>query len=300
MKRLLVLSLFVLSFAACDDDVVDVDLIVLDAPALLNSISLDGMVHLKWSDEAYESAPADMFLEYRVYSATADIDTDPPSCGQTWDLEGTTVYGTEYLVDGLENGVPRCFTVAGITIDNQEGELAIPRLDTPRPDARNVLIWAYQVSPPQSGFIFFDDVNGDGRVGALELGAVGDGGRNDIDFWIDRDVATGDFYLMPERTGTLVAQYGTGIIDDLTSIDIAPSIGFDVTGIQALPGYGYVFEMDGGDGYLRYGALRVTHVGAEYMLFDWSYQTDPGNPELSVHGGGPVSDATGIRIKLKN
>jgi hypothetical protein len=29
-----------------------------------------------------------------------------------------------------------------------------------------------------------------------------------------------------------------------------------------------------------YGAIRVTAVGPNYIIFDWSYQTDPGNPEL--------------------
>jgi hypothetical protein len=40
--------------------------------------------------------------------------------------------------------------------------------------------------------------------------------------------------------------------------------------------------MDGGDGFLRYGAVRVTHVGQTFLIFDWAYQTDPGNPELLV------------------
>ena len=29
----------------------------------------------------------------------------------------------------------------------------------------------------------------------------------------------------------------------------------------------------------------MTHVGQDYVIFDWSYQTDPGNPELHVGGG---------------
>ena len=49
-----------------------------------------------------------------------------------------------------------------------------------------------------------------------------------------------------------------------------------------MPGFGYVFEMDGGDGFKRYGALRVTHVGQDFLIVDWAFQTDPGNPELLV------------------
>jgi hypothetical protein len=35
--------------------------------------------------------------------------------------------------------------------------------------------------------------------------------------------------------------------------------------------------------------VRITHVGADYVILDWAYQTDFGNPELRrvVAGGGP-------------
>jgi hypothetical protein len=48
-----------------------------------------------------------------------------------------------------------------------------------------------------------------------------------------------------------------------------------------VPGYAYVVETTLSDG-LHYGALRVTHTTANYMIFDWAYQSDPGNPELRV------------------
>ncbi len=67
---------------------------------------------------------------------------------------------------------------------------------------------------------------------------------------------------------------------DLSSIDVAPSATYGTAGIEALPGWGYVFQTDGGDGFHRYGAVRVTHVGQNYLILDWSFQTDYGNPEL--------------------
>ena len=54
--------------------------------------------------------------------------------------------------------------------------------------------------------------------------------------------------------------------------------------IQAVPGYGYVFQIIEGST-LHYGALRMTHVGRDYVIFDWSFQTDVGNPELQVRAG---------------
>ena len=293
MKRLFALSLLTMTLVACDDDIVNVVPTVLDAPTTLTSISLDGAVHLVWSNNAYNNAPEGAFWEYRVYSTGYSLDDD--LCDEAWDLEGSTIFGSEFLVGSLTNGSPMCFGVVSVSIDGEESDWSPLRADTPRPDARNVLLFAFQAGPTLSGFRFFQDVDGDGLVGALELGAVGDGSRTDIDFWVNRD-ANGDFYLMPERAGTSVALYGAGPIEDLTSIDIAPEIGFSPDGIEALPRFGYVFEMDGGDDFARYGAVRVTHVGPEYLIFDWSYQTDPGNPELSVHGGGPVADASGIVV----
>ena len=65
--------------------------------------------------------------------------------------------------------------------------------------------------------------------------------------------------------------------------------------IQAVPGYGYVFEIVDGST-LRYGALRVTHVGRDYLIFDWSYQTDPGNAELVVRAGLETSLPAGFPV----
>ena len=56
-------------------------------------------------------------------------------------------------------------------------------------------------------------------------------------------------------------------------------------------------HLDGGDGFARYGAVRTTHVGTDYLIFDWSYQTDPGNPELRRHGGLPSGDGGGLVIR---
>jgi hypothetical protein len=76
-------------------------------------------------------------------------------------------------------------------------------------------------------------------------------------------------------------------VTDLTSIDVAPlRSAFGTGAIEAVPGYAYVFETRLSDG-LHYAALRVSHVSASYVIFDWAYQSDPGNPELRrVRGPG--------------
>lgn len=266
----------------------------LPAPTTLTSLSLNSAVHLTWTDNAFQTRP-NGFRWYRVYSTSLNIDAVPnPLCGATWSLEGTSV-SPEFLATALTNGVPRCFGVSAESIEGFESEWSPLRGDTPRPDARNLLMYPYQADQLKSGFRFWLDANADGKVGATELANVVDGNRTDIDFWIFR--GPGDtLSFVPERAGVTVALYGNAPIADLTSIDVAPTTGYAATAIDAVPGYGYVFQMPGGDGFARFGALRVTHVSRDYIIFDWSYQTDPGNPELIVAAGLARPDKGGMAI----
>ncbi len=253
--------------------------LALDAPAWLNSTSLNGAIALDWADNAFQAEPQG-FKIYRVYSTPYDLDQG--TCGATWVLEGTTV-SPEFVAGALPNGVPRCFGVSAESIEGFESLWSPIRDDTPRPDARNVLIYARQTQDAGSGFRFWRDLNNDQQSQPGELGLISSGSASDIDFSVERDVS-GALFLTPVRTGTAVQAYGSIPVEDLTGVDFAPLTGYSTLPIQAVPGWGYVFEMDEGDGFYRYGAVRVTHVGQDYLILDWAYQTDPGNPEL-VRGG---------------
>jgi hypothetical protein len=261
------------------------------SPAWLSSISLNGAIHLEWEDGSYLNDPT-RFKWYRIYSTAYDLDSG--LCGTDWLLEGTTV-APEFLASAMSNGVPRCFGVSGESREGYESLWSPLRQDTPRPDARNTLVFAYDENKPQSGFRFWQDVNSDGRAQSAELGLVQDGDRTDIDFWVYRDPTDSTLWLVPEFSGTQMRLYSTTPLADLTSIDFAPVSGYSRNMVQAVPGYGYVFEIVEGST-LRYGALRVTHVGRDYMIFDWSFQTDQGNPELQVRAGQSTAMATGTGV----
>jgi hypothetical protein len=263
----------------------------LERPATLSSTSLNGAIALDWSDNAYASDPA-RFEWYRVYSTSYDLDAG--LCGAVWSLEGTTV-SPEFVVGVLPNGVPRCFGVSAISTEGYESLWSPLRQDTPRPDARNLLVYAFTANSALSGFRFWDDVNQDGAAQPTELGLVQDGNRTDIDFWVYRDPTDSTLWLVPEFSGTSVQLYGNGPIGDLTDIDFAPAAGYSRNMIEAAPGYGYVFEIVEGST-VRYGALRVTHVGRSYLIFDWSFQTDPGNPELVGHANLPTALESGTVV----
>jgi len=264
----------------------------LDRPNSLISISLNGSIHLEWDDNSYLTAPA-RFKWYRIYSTAYDLDSG--LCGTNWLLEGTTT-APEFLVSAMPNGVPRCFGVSAVSREGYESLWSVLRQDTPRPDARNTLAFAYDENQAQSGFRFWKDANADGRAQGTELGLILDGSRTDIDFWVYRDPSDSTLWLVPEFTGTQIRLYSTSPLADLTSIDFAPASGYSRDMIQAVPGYGYVFEIVEG-ATVRYGALRVTHVGRDYLIFDWSYQTDPGNPELQVRAGLETSLPAGFEVR---
>lgn len=270
--------------AACGDDDDDINGpgIAPETPSSLSSTSLDGAVALVWSDNPFQSDP-DIFANYRIYSTTYDIDND--ACGSDWAVEGTTV-APEFLVGALANGIPRCFSVTAVSVDGLESNRSPLRGDTPRPDSRNIALAAAPTTANGAGFRFWDDLNADGDVQLDELGLVRSANAPDIDFFVDRD-GNGDLFLAPVRAGTGVEYYNeSDPVEDLTSIDFAEDRsgqgGYRTSAIQALPGFGYVFEMDGGDGFVRYGAVRVQHVGTTFLILDWAFQTDPGNPELIV------------------
>ena len=262
------------------------------APGWLSSISLNGAIHLEWDDTSYIAAPT-RFKWYRIYST--DYNLDSGLCGTNWLLEGTTV-APEFLASALTNGVPRCFGVSAISREGYESLWSPLRQDTPRPDARNTLVFAYEQNQPQSGFRFWQDVNADGVAQTSELGLIQNGNLTSIDFWVHRDPTDSTLWLVPEFSGTKIQLYSTSPVADLTSIDFAPDSGYTRNMIQAVPGYAYVFQIVEGTT-LRYGALRVTHVGRDYLIFDWSFQTDPGNPELQIRAGQSVAMPTGTGVQ---
>jgi len=260
-----------------------------DVPAELFSTTLDGAVALTWTDNAYLSDP-DNFESYRIYSTSYNIDApagaDP--CGTSWRLEGTTV-APEFLVGAMVNGVSRCFSVSAANHNGAESARSAVKFDTPRPDSRNQVLYPIQLRSDSSGFRFWDD-DGDNVVEDGALGRVRDGSSSDVDFYLDRD-GSGRLFLTPSRAGTGVEFYSQDPVEDLTSIDAAPCLAasdpnvcsrYSSAPIEAAPGMGYVFEMEAGDQFLRYGSIRVSHVGPTFLILDWAFQTDPGNPELMV------------------
>ncbi len=281
-------------FEGTPSDIVVVDeRLRLGQPQWIVGTSLNGAIHLAWDDSPYTNEP-EGFKQYRVYSAAGFLGDLGYECDAVWGLEGTTI-APEFLAGAMPNGEARCFGVTAESIEGWESLWSDIWADTPRPDSRNVLISALDVDLATSGFRFWLDSNGDGIAVETELGLVLPGNQANLDFRVTRDVS--GFWIEPRRLATTMTVYPDQPVADLTSIDLAPVNGYTGLARLAEVGNGYVFQMDEGDGFFRYGAIRVTHIGSEVMIFDWSYQTDPGNPELSVGAGIFTAGGRGVVVE---
>lgn len=270
-----------------NSNVVTVDSrLTLEAPDSLFSTSLNGAVELDWTDNAFLSNPAG-FKWYRVYSASAVSDS---VCNSDWVLEGATV-SPDFIVGALTNGIPRCYAVSAIDTLGDESLWSPVRDDTPRPDARNIALYPVQSNAGSAGLEFWDGT-------ANGFGLVVNGGSPAANFFVSQH-ADSTLWLVPvTASGTTMQQYGIGPLNDLTSIDWAPTTGYSSTSLEAQPGDGYVFQVVNGST-VRYGAVRITHVGRDFLILDWSFQTDPGSQELIRAAGQTVAVPTG-RLVLRH
>lgn len=251
--------------------------LVLPAPTTLSSIALDSAIHLDWADNAFLAFPA-RFKWYRVYST--GFNAAGAVCDTSWVLEGTTV-SHEFLSAQLTNGVARCYGVSAISVEGYESLWSPLVEDTPRPDARNVLVWSDAANAALAGFRFWNDANNNGYPDPGELGLVEASTRTDIDFLVHLQTTDSTLWIEPVFAGDSLQLYQGTPIADLTSIHTAPASGYARTLLQAQPGYGYVFERVV-NGQVFYAGLRVSAVSRQYVIFDWSVQTAAGNPDLQI------------------
>lgn len=245
----------------------------LRAPASLTSTTLDNAIELIWSDDSYQSNPTN-FRHYTVWSSAYDLDAGV--CLDPWSVEGTSV-APRFVVSAITNSIPRCFRVNGEALDGGVSAYSPIRFDTPRYGSAVLQLRAAQVAPLSAGFTFWRDLDGDQRTTRNELGWVGSESDPGIDLALD--LIGGELLLTPVRPGVRILAWPT-LVASLADIDLAPATGYGRNAVAAVAGSGYVIEMDGPDGYRRYGALRVIGQGPSFIYFEFAFQGDPGNPEL--------------------
>lgn len=248
----------------------------LPPPEDLSAIALDGAVELSWSPNARLANPS-AFSYYRVYSTVFHAAQN--LCDTQWVLEGTTV-SEDFIASGLPNGQPRCFDVSAISVDGHESDWPTPIAIAPSASG-DVVVFSAQDSLAKSGFSF-------GSSGSPRS-MTASGARTDIDVRVDRH-ADGSIWIVPVKSQTTVALYSAEPIPNLSALSVAPSSGYSSSAIQAKAKLGYAIQTARSDG-MHYAGLRVAAVGHNFIVFEWSYQPDAGDPVFhhAAMGGGAIA-----------
>ena len=241
-------------------------------PSNLEAIALDNAVYLRWADVGRDSPD---FSFYRVYLELPD---GPALVGET---------DSPAFFDRLApNGSTTRYSVSSVDDQGHESGLSAIVAGTPRPDFHGEVVYDFFDQPAVSGFRFQADENTNPIVSGS------DAGRH---FRLETD-ANG-WWLVPGPgarvypDGFITTALRCGPAADATCVELtsAPTSGYIAADVGIVPQTTYVLQVPGDDGQYRYAAIRVELVGFDQnddalMIFDWSYQLQPGNPMLSRMG----------------
>lgn len=237
------------------------------APRGVAAAALDGAAYVFWDDAPSEESD---FSAYRVYSTTDEADfflgeTDSPG-----------------FMDLLaENGSTYAYRVTSLDDQGHESGFSEPARATPRPDYAGEVVYAHQDSAAASGFRFRSTdgkavLSGDDPARHFRLEA------DDRALWL---VPGRSVEVHSESRWTSALKCGPGADSDCVSWESAPTTGYSTAPAAVETLHAYMFRVAGADGRTRYGTVRIGATGAdqdgrELIVFDWAYQTQPGNPNL--------------------
>ena len=231
----------------------------LPAPSGVFSVTGDGSVELYWN--SIEDVDLETYTIYRSLSA-----------GGPYAVRGYSV--DEYYRDTqVSNGITYYYAVAARDWHGRESDLSYETVhDTPRPAGRiTVYDEDARAGVDFSGFYQHMVLPWDDSYADMYL------------FW------DGDRYAMQSTDVQVGNQvYGTdlqsvGWVESLDEIDWAPEGGWTLDEAD-------VVRLYSGHAYLvwtwenHFAKFRVRELGQDYVVLDWAFQVDEGNPELTVIG----------------
>lgn len=239
-------------------------------PTQVAVTALDNTNYIHWS--AASRAASD-FSFYRVYLAASD-GTDY-LLGET-DSEG-------FLDRLATNGVTLQYYVTAVNTVGDESASSALAAGTPRPDYHGEYLYNYYDQPALSGFRFQADETTDPIVSGtsssrhfrLQVDSTG--------WWLVPGPGTG---IYPVGYATTALKCGVGADASCVDVTQAPTSGYTTQNLSLDPQTSYVLRVVGDDGQNHYGLIRVDLLGYDQsgnalMIFDWAYQLQAGNPDLT-------------------
>ncbi|HSM05531.1 MAG TPA: hypothetical protein VK858_13015 [Longimicrobiales bacterium] len=248
-------------------------------PGGMEVVALDGANYLRWDDRARDASD---FSFYRVYLY---LDGESFLLGET-DSEG-------FLDELAENGLTYEYFVTALDEYGHESDGGGSAWGTPRPDFHGEYLYDYFAVPALSGFIFQEDESFDPVVPGTDLSRHFRFETDASGWWL---VPGPGVTVYPQGFETSALKCGPGADAYCVALDEAPSSGYVSADLGLQTQTTYVLRVPGADNQLRYAALRVQVLGFDQnddplMIFDWSYQLQPGNPALSPVG------TTSLRVR---
>ena len=252
--------------------IVSVYVPIFTPPAVPNAprvVALDGANYLTWGDASRASGD---FSHYKVY-----LD----------DAGGALLLGetdSEGFLDLLAvNGTTYRYFLTAVDADGHESTGSVAMEGTPRPDFTGEWVYDHAGMPTASGFRFVTDES-------VQPIVDGDDPRRHFRFETDADgwwlVPGPAAEVFPVGFQTTALRCGVGADVDCVEVSSAPLSGYDDQDVSLETQTSYVLRVVGDDQQFHYGVIRVDLLGFDQsdnalMIFDWAYQLQSGNPDLT-------------------
>lgn len=239
-------------------------------PTGVEVTALDHASYVHWSTA---SRAASDFSFYRVYLAGSD--------------------GTDYLLGETDsegfldllatNGVTFQYYVTAVDDQGHESAASAIASGTPRPDYHGEYLYDFTDQPALSGFRFQEDEN---------TNPIVNGNSSDRHFRLEVDnagwwlVPGPGTEIYPVGFPTTALKCGPGADASCADLTRAPTSGYTGQDVSVDPQTSYVLRVRGNDGQTHYAVVRVDLLGFDQngyalMVFDWAYQLQANNPDLS-------------------
>jgi hypothetical protein len=253
-KILLVIMLMIGSaviFGGCEDKdyIVGPDHTPPSVPKGFYSITGNEVISLRWEENDEKD-----FSEYRIYRMKEN---------ETYYKRIAKTKTAKFDDYDVKNGVTYYYAVSAVDYSGNESDLSKEIYDTPRLDGSDRLYDRFY-EPSLSGYDFSESE----VLHWLDP---------ETDIYLEYDDNLETFFLCVADTFTDIQDFG--YTDNLTDVNWSPFEGWSKVGwVEVILGHSYiVWTWDD-----HYATLRVEKItGDTRISFDWAYQTDQGNPELT-------------------
>ena len=261
IKFLMLLSIVLILAVGCDvprwycpppcDDYDYEDYWAPPVPQNVHSVTGDGKIYIYW-----DPVRACDLAGYRVWRSRTEH-------GYYYLIAETR--SANYVDYDVVNGHTYYYAISAFDEWGNESELSEELVfDTPRPEGHSYRAYIVEEFPDDAGYDFSAE-----SVVPYDCPCA--------DIFFGYDDYDESYYIQACDENTDILIYGP--TDDLTDVDWAPEDGW-ISGakVNIYDGYSYlVWTRDN-----HFAHIRIKCLCGDYVVFDWAYQTDRGNPELST------------------